>query len=207
MQKRTTWFLPALTGVFVLLLGVLLVRWLGLSTGRDYLDSLSFPVTEKGIELVIHDKYPGWNIKLNRDDTLALFEETEFLREGRYVLDDNTLQEYQPRQIVLIFEQMPAERPKLMQLFMGKGRDIYGYNRQMRTEEYEINFYLEDTYFDGLDKEKAGSELKSLVTKAALYLGQLHQKKRRLSAEEKQVVFQRLPSLLQKYDFIDVEAP
>lgn len=185
---------------------------LDLSTGRDYLDGLPFLTTKvktgkAEVELMVQDMYPGWEIKLDRDQILSLLEETGFLREGRYVLDDKTIQEYQPRRIVLIFEQMPEDRPQLMQLFMEQGRDICGYDRQIRAEEYEINFYLDKEYFDGLKAEEVASKVESLTIKVVLYLGKLHQKQNRLSAEEKQIVYQRLPALLQKYDFIDIEAP
>ena len=201
--------------LYALLVGLLLVNF-ALIAGYLYLEkgkeagNISQEQDRQQVapqkpEVVIENKLRGIKVKLDTEKTFRLLQDTKFLQ-GYMAVNLNTLQEYNPKVIVIAFyEKDNLQGLPLSQRFKVGGRVAYGYGIVQSDGLYRLDFYFNPEYFASLKREDLDYVLNSALVKAIVRLAAIHNKRKRLSPEEEREVIKMAVGYLDKFKLVYAE--
>ena len=201
--------------LYALLVGLLLVNF-ALIAGYFYLekgkeaDNISHEPYKQQVapqkpEVVLENKLKGIRVRLDKEKTFRLLQDTKFLQ-GYMAVNLSTLQEYNPKRIVITFyEKDNLQGLPLSQRFKVGGRVAYGYGIVQSDGMYRLDFYFNPEYLASLKREDLNYVLNSALVKAIVRLATIHNKKKRLSPEEERAVIKRAVGYLDKFRLVYAE--
>ena len=201
--------------LYALLVGLLLVNfaliagYLYLEKGKEAGNIPQEPdkqqVAPQKPEVVLEDKLRGIRVKLDKEKTFRLLQNTKFLQ-GYMAVNLNTLQKYNPKRIVIAFyEKDNLKGLPLLQRFIVGGRAVYGYGIVQSDGQYRIDFYFNPEYLASLKREDLNYVLNSALIKAIVRLAAIHNKKKRLSQDEEREVIKRAVGYLDEFRLMYAE--
>ena len=201
--------------LYALLVGLLLVNfaliagYLYLEKGKEAGNIPQEPdkqqVAPQKPEVVLEDKLRGIRVKLDKEKTFRLLQNTKFLQ-GYMAVNLNTLQKYNPKRIVIAFyEKDNLKGLPLLQRFIVGGRAVYGYGIVQSDGQYRIDFYFNPEYLASLKREDLNYVLNSALIKAIVRLAAIHNKKKGLSQDEEREAIKRAVRYLDKFRLVYAE--
>lgn len=192
------------TVVFLVFILFISLASFAILTYKFYSAKKQIPQTTNTV-LSINNKFPGLQVTLNENEFTLLAAKTQFFNLKKEVLNNVSVIEYRPKNIILNFESMPSVNPGYINSFRSNGRDLHAFKVTEQNQDYVINFYLGNDFYNNSSVSEVDDSLEQLITYSLIYLGEVHKNKAKLTQDQINSLFSLLKNHESKYNTINVK--
>lgn len=157
------------------------------------------------LNIPVKNTLPGTTFTVNAAEFIALGKQTGFISPDNLVINNDTVKEYKPKNIILSFEALPEKNPGYFNVFKNSDKYLHGYKVTETNGDYIINYYLNTDFYTPSSQSEVDKLSENLITQSILYLGQIHKNKAKITTEQLNTLFSVFKNYEGKYNLINVK--